>query len=124
MVFATADVDRCGKSEKIYQNGLASVDRVFCCRNVAIPQFFVATLLWFTIIVVIARDPHFGASGICMPSGPGYIYLGGFQRFAALKALLVEGEMVGNAVRPLCHRELLEGGSGVLGVCDGRVAEV
>ena len=29
-----------------------------------------------------------------------------------------------NPPRPLCHRELLEGGCGVLGVCDGRVVEV
>ena len=31
---------------------------------------------------------------------------------------------MGNTPRPLCHRELLEGSCGVLGVCDGRVVEV
>ena len=31
---------------------------------------------------------------------------------------------MGNPARPLCHRELLEGGCGVPGVCDGRVVEV
>ena len=41
-----------------------------------------------------------------------------------MKALLLEGEKIGNSVRPPCHRELLEGGGGVLGLCDGRVVEV
>ena len=45
-------------------------------------------------------------------------------RVVALKTLLLEGEKVGNQVRPLCHRELLEGGPGFLGVCDGQVVEV
>ena len=36
----------------------------------------------------------------------------------------MEAEEVGDPPRPLCHRELLEGGCGVLGVCDGRVVEV
>ena len=31
---------------------------------------------------------------------------------------------MGNPLRPLCHRELLEGGGGVLGVRDGRVVAV
>ena len=31
---------------------------------------------------------------------------------------------MGNPLRPLCHQELLEGGCGVLGVCDGRSVEV
>ena len=52
------------------------------------------------------------------------IYGGGFWRVVALKALLLEGEKVEDPVRPLCHRELMEGGGGVLGVCDGRVVEV
>ena len=36
----------------------------------------------------------------------------------------MEGEEVGNPLRSLCHRELLEGGCGVLGVCDGGMVEV
>ena len=52
------------------------------------------------------------------------IYGGGFWGVVALWALFLEGEELGNPPRPLCHRELLEGGRGVLGVCDGRVVEV
>ena len=52
------------------------------------------------------------------------IYGGGFWEVVALLALFLEGEEVGNPPRPLCHRELLEGGCGILGVCDGRVVEV
>ena len=49
---------------------------------------------------------------------------GGLRRVVALKALLLESEKLGDPVRPRCHRELLEGGSGALGVCDGWVIEV
>ena len=52
------------------------------------------------------------------------IYGGGFWGVVALWALFLEGEELGNPPRPLCHRELLQGGRGVLGVCDGRVVEV
>ena len=38
--------------------------------------------------------------------------------------MFLEGEEMGKPPRPLCHWELLEGGCGVLGVCDGRVVEV
>ena len=31
---------------------------------------------------------------------------------------------MGNPLCPLCHRELLEGGCGFFGVCDGPVVEV
>ena len=51
------------------------------------------------------------------------IYGGGFRMVIALKALLPEDERVGNTVRPMCHRELLEGGGGVLGVCDGQLVD-
>ena len=51
------------------------------------------------------------------------IYGGGFWGVVALEALFLEGEEVGNPTRLPCHRELLEGGCGVLGVCDGRVVE-
>ena len=51
------------------------------------------------------------------------IYGAGFWRVVALKALLLEGERMGSPVHPLCHRELLKGGGGVPGVCDGRVVE-
>ena len=40
-----------------------------------------------------------------------------------MKALLLEGEKVGDPVHSPCYRELLEGFHGVLGVCDGRVVE-
>ena len=39
-------------------------------------------------------------------------------------ALLLEGKEVGDPFRLLCDRELLERGSGVPGVCDGRLFEV
>ena len=52
------------------------------------------------------------------------IYGGGVRGVVALKALLLEGEKVGNPVRPPCHPELLEGDGGVLGVFDGRVVEI
>ena len=52
------------------------------------------------------------------------IYGGGFWWVVALQALFLKGKEVGNPPRPLCHRELLEGDCGVLGVCDGRVVEV
>ena len=52
------------------------------------------------------------------------IYGGGFWGVIALYALFLDGEGVGNPLRPLCHRELLEGGRGVPGVHDGRVVEV
>ena len=52
------------------------------------------------------------------------IYGGGFWGVVALWDLFLEGEEVGNPPRPPCHRELLEGGCGVLRVCDGRVVEV
>ena len=48
---------------------------------------------------------------------------GGFRRVIALKSLLLEGEEVGDPVRPRCHQELLQGCGGVLGVCDGWVIE-
>ena len=51
------------------------------------------------------------------------IYGGGFWRVVALEAFFLEGEKVGDLLLPLCHPELLEGGCGVLGVCDGRVVE-
>ena len=51
------------------------------------------------------------------------IFGGGLWR-VALKALLLESEIVGDPVHPLCHPEFLEGGGGVLGLCDGRVVEV
>ena len=35
-----------------------------------------------------------------------------------------EGEEVGNPTWPLSHRDLPEGGCGILGVCDGWVVEV
>ena len=38
---------------------------------------------------------------------------GGFWRVVALKALLLEGEKVGDPVHSLCHQELLEGGGGI-----------
>ena len=49
------------------------------------------------------------------------VYGGGFWRVVALYALFLEGEEVGDPLCPLCHQELVEGGCGVLGVCDGRV---
>ena len=52
------------------------------------------------------------------------IYGGGFWRVVALKALLLEGEKLGDPVRTLCHRELMVGGGCVLGLCDGRMVEV
>ena len=52
------------------------------------------------------------------------IYGGGIWRVLALRALLLEGEKVGYPVRSLCHREILEGGGGVLAVCDGRMVGV
>ena len=41
-----------------------------------------------------------------------------------MQAFLLEGEKVGDPVRSLCHPEFLEGGSGLCGVCDGRLVEV
>ena len=52
------------------------------------------------------------------------IYGAGFWRVVALKALLLDGEKVWDPVGSLCHRELLEGVGGVLGVCDGQMVQV
>ena len=52
------------------------------------------------------------------------IYGGGLRGVVALKGLFLESEEVGDPVCTLCHREFLEGGGGVLGVCDGWVVEV
>ena len=52
------------------------------------------------------------------------IYEGAFRGVVALKALLLESERVGAPVRNLCHRYFLEGGGGVLGVCDDWLVEV
>ena len=47
------------------------------------------------------------------------IHGGGFEGVVALKALIPEREEVGYPVRTLCHRDLLECGVSVLGICDG-----
>ena len=52
------------------------------------------------------------------------IYRGAYKRVVALKALHLESEDLGDPVRPVCHREFLESGGVVLGVCDRWVVEV
>ena len=52
------------------------------------------------------------------------IYGGGLRLVLALKGLVLESEEVGDPICTLHHGESLEGGGGVLGVCDGWVVEV
>ena len=51
------------------------------------------------------------------PPGPRYIW-GAFRQVVALKAFLLESEELGDAVRTLCHQDVLEGGNSLLGACD------
>ena len=70
----------------------------------------------------IQGGPHIPGSFLCFLV-PG-TYGGWLWGFVALEGLLLKDEDVQNPGCTLHHREFLEGGRGVLGVCQGWVVEV